>query len=83
MKDTNKKQDSDLQKRLPAFNLYLIAASLLIIVIGLIVMYIGPDSEANFEPDIFSDRRIIVAPIIILIGFLSVIFSILCPRFKR
>ncbi len=63
--------------RLPRLNLYLIAASLVIIVIGLTVMYIGPDSEANFEPDIFSFRRITVGPVITFIGFISVIFAIL------
>ncbi|MBQ1652097.1 MAG: DUF3098 domain-containing protein [Paludibacteraceae bacterium] len=78
MSDTN-----NIDKRLPAFNLYLIAISVAIVVIGLILMYIGPDSEANFEPDIFSVRRICVAPIVCLVGFLSLIGAILCPPFKR
>ncbi|MBO6034884.1 MAG: DUF3098 domain-containing protein [Paludibacteraceae bacterium] len=78
MPDTKK-----IDKRLPAFNLYLIAASVAIIVIGLVLMYVGPDSEANFEPDIFSVRRIDVAPVVCLVGFLSLIGAILCPPFKR
>lgn len=78
MPDTKK-----FDKRLPAFNLYLIAASVAIIVIGLVLMYVGPDSEANFEPDIFSVRRIDVAPVVCLVGFLSLIGAILCPPFKR
>lgn len=73
----------NIDKRLPAFNLYLIAISLVIVVIGFILMYIGPDSEANFEPDIFSVRRIEVAPIVSLVGFLLLIGAILCPPFKR
>lgn len=75
-------QEED-NKRLPLFNIILIAASVAVIIIGLILMYIGPDSEANFEPDIFSVRRITVAPIIVFIGFISVIISILCPKSKH
>lgn len=70
-------------KRLPLFNIYMIAAGVAVIIIGLIIMYAGPDSEASFEPDIFSARRITVAPIIIFIGFISIIVSILCPKSKR
>lgn len=67
-------------KRLPLLNLYLIAASLVIIVVGLVVMYIGPDSESSFEPAIFSTRRIVIGPIITFIGFISVIVSILWQK---
>lgn len=67
-------------KRLPLLNLYLIAASLVIIVVGLVVMYIGPDSESTFEPEIFSTRRIVIGPIITFIGFISVIVSILWQK---
>ena len=73
----------NIEKRLPLFNLYLIAASVVIVVIGLILMYVGPDSEANFEPDIFSFRRIVVAPVVCFIGFVSLIAAILCPPLKR
>ena len=75
--------NENIDKRLPVFNLYLIAVSVAVVVIGLIIMYVGPDSEAGFEPDIFSFRRIVVAPIICFIGFISLIASILCPPFKR
>lgn len=70
-------------KRLPLFNIYMIAAGVAVIIVGLILMYAGPDSEAFFEPDIFSVRRITVAPIVIFIGFISIIFAILCPKSKR
>lgn len=70
-------------KRLPLFNIYMIAAGVAVIIVGLILMYVGPDSEAFFEPDIFSVRRITVAPIVIFVGFISIIFAILCPKSKR
>jgi len=73
-------KEKNEEQRLPVFNLYLIAISLCIIVIGLVIMFVGPDSEANFEPDIFSFRRTTVGPLIAFFGFVSVIFSILCQK---
>ena len=38
----------------------------------------GPtSSETVFEPDIFSVRRIKVAPVVCLFGFLSMIYAVL------
>ena len=38
----------------------------------------GPSSsETIFEPDIFSARRIKVAPVVCLFGFLSMIYAVL------
>ena len=34
-------------------------------------------SETSFEPDIFSVRRIKVAPVVCLFGFLSMIYAVL------
>ena len=47
------------------------------IVVGFILMS-GPGStEAHFEPDIFSFRRIKLAPAICFAGFLFVIYAIM------
>lgn len=54
----------------------LIAACTLII-LGYILMS-GPGSTAHsFNPDIFSARRIVVAPILCLAGYLLIIIGIL------
>ena len=54
----------------------LIAAGILI-VLGYILMS-GPGSSAqSFNPDIFSPRRIVVAPTLCLSGYLLVIVAIL------
>ena len=54
----------------------LIAACLLII-LGYILMS-GPGSTSqSFNPDIFSARRIVVAPILCLAGYLLIIIGIL------
>ena len=47
-----------------------------IIIIGLLLMT-GPNCTTEyFEPDIFSVRRIKVAPIVTLLGFITVIVAI-------
>ncbi len=57
-------------------NFILLAVSMMIVVIGFLLM-VGPNStDAAFEPDIFSTRRIKVAPIVCLFGFVSMIYAI-------
>ncbi|MDH6307482.1 putative membrane protein [Dysgonomonas sp. PFB1-18] len=64
-------------------NYVICAVSVLLIIIGFILMT-GPSSsvEGGFEPDIFSTRRIVVAPMICFTGFLLMIVGILYPRPK-
>ncbi len=65
-------------------NNYIIClVSILIIIIGFIMMT-GPAStiEGGFEPDIFSTKRIVVAPMMCFFGFLLMIVGILYPRPK-
>ena len=57
-------------------NLILIAVGFAIIVLGFILMT-GSPSGIKFNPDIFSTRRITVAPIVSVIGFVFIIFAIL------
>jgi uncharacterized membrane protein len=57
-------------------NYILTAIGMAIIIIGLLLMT-GPNCTNDyFEPDIFSARRIKVAPIVTLIGFITVIGAI-------
>lgn len=57
-------------------NLYLIAAGFVIIIIGFILMT-GSTTVVEFNPDIFSHRRITVGPMVSFFGFLFLIFAIL------
>lgn len=57
-------------------NLILIAVGFLIIVLGFILMS-GSTTGTEFNPDIFSYRRITVGPMISFFGFLFIIFAIL------
>jgi uncharacterized membrane protein len=61
-------------------NLIIIGIAAVIILIGFILMS-GPGTtvEKGFNPDIFSPRRIKVAPIVCMIGFILMIFGIMVP----
>lgn len=65
-------------------NYLLMAISAVIIVIGLLLMSGGGSADStDFSADIFSTRRIVVAPIVTLIGFLLVIYAIMAHPDKK
>lgn len=57
-------------------NFILLAIGMAVVVLGFILM--GGDSSTNeaFNPDIFSARRIKVAPVVCFIGFVSMIYAV-------
>lgn len=58
-------------------NFILLAVGMAVIILGFVLMA-GPGStEGYFEPDIFSVRRIKVAPVVCLFGFLFMIYAVL------
>ena len=58
-------------------NFILIAVVVAYIVLGFILMSGGGSGDNAFNPDIFSARRIVVAPVVTVIGFVMMIFGIL------
>ena len=58
-------------------NFILLAVGMAIVIIGFLLMTGPSPSETVFEPDIFSARRIKVAPVVCLFGFLSMIYAVL------
>jgi len=59
-------------------NFIILAVSIAIIIIGFWLMSGGKTTEeTGFDPQIFSARRIVVAPIVTMIGFALVIVAIL------
>jgi len=59
-------------------NFILIAVAVLLIIIGFVLMSGGSSPDGvSFNPEIFSTRRIVVAPIITVLGFTLVVVGIL------
>lgn len=58
-------------------NFVWIAAAIACIIIGFMLMSGGGSGDNTFNPEIFSTRRIVVAPIVTVIGFVLMIFGIM------
>lgn len=58
-------------------NFILLAIGMAVIIIGFLLMTGPSSSETAFQPDIFSVRRIKVAPVVCLFGFLFMIYAVL------
>lgn len=57
-------------------NFMLLAVGMVIVIIGFLLMSGGGSTETSYNPDIFSVRRIKVAPVVCFIGFVSMIYAI-------
>lgn len=62
---------------IPKLNAILIAICLVIVVVGFALMVGAPSGAEEFNPDIFSTRRITVGPMVALFGFMLMIVAIL------
>ena len=58
-------------------NYILLAIGMAIVMIGLVLMSGEGSAEGVFNPDIFSVRRIKVAPVVSLFGFIFIMFAIM------
>lgn len=58
-------------------NFILLAAGMLIVVLGFILMSGSESTESAFDPNIFSTMRIKVAPIMCFVGFVSIIYAVI------
>ena len=72
-----------MKYNLPKVNAVLIAISLVVVVIGFALMVGEPSGATEYNPDIFSFRRITVGPMIALFGFLVMIIAILYKPSKK
>ena len=57
-------------------NFILLAVGMAIVVVGFLLMTGAGSDDSVYEPDIFSVRRIKVAPIVCLFGFVSMIYAV-------
>ena len=58
-------------------NFILIAVAVVCIVFGFLLMSGGGSGDETFNPEIFSARRIVVAPLVTVFGFVMMIVGIL------
>ena len=58
-------------------NFILLAVGMCVVILGFILMTGPVSTPTHFEPDIFSVRRIKVAPVVCLFGFISMIYAVL------
>lgn len=82
LKENTKNEEKNTQESMSQFalgkqNYLLIAISFLLIVIGFVLMMGSGSTDEMYNPDIFSTRRIVIAPTITFIGFVCIIFAIL------
>lgn len=68
---------------LPKINAIAIAISVVIIIIGFALMVGAPSGATEFNPDIFSFRRITVGPMLAFFGFVMMIIAILYKPRKK
>lgn len=58
-------------------NYILLAVSMVIVVLGFLLMSGAGSTETAYNPDIFSARRIKVAPVVCLLGFVFMIYAVI------
>lgn len=65
-------------------NYILLAIGMAIVIVGFVLMSGEGSAEGIFNPDIFSARRIKVAPLVSLFGFVFIMFAIMYkPKAKQ
>ena len=57
-------------------NFILLAVGMAVVILGFILMSGGGSDETTFDPEIFSTMRIKVAPVVCIVGFVSIIYAI-------
>lgn len=57
-------------------NYILLAVGMAVVIIGFLLMSGNGSTDTSYEPDIFSARRIKVAPVVCLLGFVSMIYAV-------
>lgn len=75
--------ESEAQKPLGRRNFIAMAVAGALIVVGFILMLGAPSTETEFNPDIFSTRRIVVGPALAFIGFVAMAIAIIIKPAKK
>lgn len=77
------RKTTDKERPFSSLNFWMMGGCLVLILLGYLFMSGGGSSDPNeFNPDIFSTRRIVVGPLLSFLGFLLMAFAIICPPYK-
>ncbi len=68
---------SEQQRPFSKTNFLMMGVCLALIVIGFLLMSGGGSNGTDFNPEVFSTRRIVVGPLLAFLGFLLMAFSII------
>lgn len=72
-----------MKYNLSKFNAIAIALCVVIIIVGFALMVGAPSGATEYNPDIFSFRRITLGPMIAFFGFIAMIVAILLKPRKK
>lgn len=77
--DKIKEKDKPFSK----WNFWMMGGCLVLIILGYLLMSGGGGENGEFNPDIFSTRRIVVGPLLSFLGFLLMAFAIIYSPAKK
>ena len=81
--DKEESQDRPVRMPLQRANFIGMAIAGAMIVAGFLLMLGGSSTPENFNPDIFSTRRIVVGPALTFIGFVAMAAAIIIDPKKK
>lgn len=70
-------QNGSVQFPLVRINFIMMGIAAAVIVLGFLLMLGAPSTETEFNPDIYSTRRLVVGPALSFLGFLFMGFGII------
>ena len=71
------------EKPFSKINFWMMGGCLILIILGYLLMSGGGGENGEFNPEIFSTRRIVVGPLLSFLGFLLMAFAIIYSPVKR
>ena len=64
-------------------NFIIMGIAALMIIVGFMLTWGEPSSPEHFNPDVFSDRRVVYGPNLCFLGYVLVIVGIIFPNRKK
>ena len=71
------------EKPFSKWNFLMMAGCIILIIVGFLLISGGGSENGEFNPEIFSTRRIVVGPLLAFLGFLLMAFAIIYNPAKK